>query len=153
MLSFCEQHHTSYNAVQNNDVKQLIMAQNNDIHIYGAIRAMTGEGKSAYADQIWDEALGKFQSELNQQFSRASGGDAESIQKINDNSTSIETKVNALMAAVRHLITYVVYHSGVPYNIPTALQTDLSLERLSSSGSTPAVCGRAICGQTICGVI
>ena len=127
---------------------------NSFVKIYGAIRAMTEEGISAFAGQLFDETLGKFQSELNQQFARASGGDAQSVQKINDNSTSIETKVNALMAAMRHIITYVVYHDGVPYNIPTALLTDLSLERLSSGGgSTPAICGQAICGQTICGVI
>ena len=123
------------------------------VKIYGAIRAMTEEGIAVYADQLFDEALGKFQSELNQQFARASGGDAQSVQKINDNSTSIETKVNTLMAAMRHLITYVVFHDGVPYNIPSALLTDLSLERLSGGGgsSTPAICGPAICGQTICG--
>lgn len=37
-----------------------------DIEVYGAIRAQTVEGKAAYASQIYDEALGKFQSEINQ---------------------------------------------------------------------------------------
>lgn len=36
-----------------------------DIEIYGAIRSMTGEGKSAYAEQIYDETLGKFQDQIN----------------------------------------------------------------------------------------
>lgn len=36
-----------------------------DIEIYGAVRSMTGEGKSAYAEQIYDEALGKFQDQIN----------------------------------------------------------------------------------------
>ena len=36
-----------------------------DISIYGAIRAMTGDGKSAYAEQVYDETLSKFQSEIN----------------------------------------------------------------------------------------
>lgn len=38
-----------------------------DIPIYGPLRSMTGEGKAAYASQIYDESLGKFQSEINQQ--------------------------------------------------------------------------------------
>ena len=37
-----------------------------DISIYGAIRAMTGDGKSAYATQVYDDTLSKFQSEINQ---------------------------------------------------------------------------------------
>jgi hypothetical protein len=36
-----------------------------DIKIYGAIRSMTGDGKAAYASQVYDETLGKFQSEIN----------------------------------------------------------------------------------------
>lgn len=38
-----------------------------DINIYGAIRSMTGEGKAAYASQIYDEAQGKFQSQINEE--------------------------------------------------------------------------------------
>lgn len=38
-----------------------------DISIYGALRSMTGEGKAAYASQIYDETLGKFQSQINQE--------------------------------------------------------------------------------------
>ena len=41
------------------------MAQG-DIAIYGAVRAMTGEGKSAYAQQVYDETQGRFQSAINQ---------------------------------------------------------------------------------------
>lgn len=45
------------------------MAEQNDLYIYGAIRAMTGAGKSAYAQQVYDEEAGRFQSELNAGFS------------------------------------------------------------------------------------
>lgn len=38
-----------------------------DIEVYGAIRAQTVEGKAAYAAQIYDEAQGKFQSQINQE--------------------------------------------------------------------------------------
>ena len=36
-----------------------------DIETYGAIRSMTGDGKAAYAEQVYDEALRKFQSQIN----------------------------------------------------------------------------------------
>ena len=42
--------------------------QNNDLYIYGAIRAMTGEGKAAYAEQVYDGTRGQFQSEINDSF-------------------------------------------------------------------------------------
>lgn len=42
--------------------------QNNDLYIYGAIRAMTGEGKAAYAGQVYDETRAQFQSEINDSF-------------------------------------------------------------------------------------
>jgi hypothetical protein len=43
-----------------------------DIEVYGAIRAQTVEGKAAYASQIYDEALGKYQSEINQEVGSSS---------------------------------------------------------------------------------
>lgn len=44
------------------------MANNNsgEIKTYGAIRCKTAEGKAAYAQQIYDEEQGQFQSEINQ---------------------------------------------------------------------------------------
>lgn len=39
---------------------------NGEINIYGAIRSQTGEGKVAFASQIWDETQQKFQNEINQ---------------------------------------------------------------------------------------
>lgn len=44
------------------------MAEQNDLYIYGAIRAMTGEGKAAYAEQVYDEQAGRFQSDMNAEF-------------------------------------------------------------------------------------
>lgn len=41
------------------------MAQG-DIEIYGAVRAMTGAGKAAYAQQVFDETQERFQSAINQ---------------------------------------------------------------------------------------
>lgn len=38
-----------------------------DIEVYGAIRAQTAEGKAVYASQVYDEAQGKFQSQINQE--------------------------------------------------------------------------------------
>lgn len=43
-----------------------------DIKVYGTLHAQTGDGVVARAAQLYDTALGAFQSELNQQFS--SGG-------------------------------------------------------------------------------
>ena len=40
---------------------------NGEINIYGAIRSQTGEGKAAFASQIWDETQQKFQSQINQE--------------------------------------------------------------------------------------
>lgn len=45
-----------------------------DIPIYGPVRSMAGEGKAAYAAQIYDEDLGMFQSEINQQGGGGGGG-------------------------------------------------------------------------------
>lgn len=42
--------------------------QNNDLYIYGAVRAMTEEGKAAYAGQVYDETRAQFQSEINASF-------------------------------------------------------------------------------------
>lgn len=39
-----------------------------DINIYGTFNSRTGDGVVARAEQIYDQAEGKFQSELNQEF-------------------------------------------------------------------------------------
>ena len=72
--------------------------------------------------------------------------------KINGNSSSIESKVNALISVVQTLVPCLVFHSGVPYGIPQQLLSHLGLLRIgNSSSTTTAICGQAICGQAICG--
>ena len=71
--------------------------------------------------------------------------------KVNDNSENIENKVNALISCVQTLIQNVAFISGVPYNIPQQLMTELSLLRIGNSSTTSAICGQAVCGQAICG--
>ena len=128
------------------------MAQG-DIEIYGAIRAMTGDGKAAFAGQVFDETQGRFQSAINQDLNKAVAGADEKSRTGNTNATSIEDKVNALIDCMLDLIDGVVFHSGTPFVSPEELSTSLELLRYSYSGTTPAICGQAICGQTICGVI
>jgi hypothetical protein len=128
------------------------MAQG-DIAIYGAVRAMTGEGKAAYAGQVFDETQGRFQSAINQDLNRAVAGADEKSRTGNTNATSIEDKVNALIDCIQTLIQGVVFHSGTPFVSPEELNTSLELLRYTYSGTTPAICGQAICGQTICGTI
>lgn len=36
-----------------------------DINVYGTLKTQAGDGKVAVASQIWDESIGKFQSEIN----------------------------------------------------------------------------------------
>ena len=38
-----------------------------DLNIYGAVRSMAGDGKAAYASQLWDERQQKFQSQINEE--------------------------------------------------------------------------------------
>lgn len=38
-----------------------------EIYIYAPLRARTGDGKAAFASQVYDEVLGKFQSEINKE--------------------------------------------------------------------------------------
>lgn len=128
------------------------MAQG-DIEIYGAIRAMTGAGKSAYAQQVYDETQKRFQSAINQDISKAVAGADEKSRTGNTNATSIENKVNALIDCIQTLIQGVVFHSGTPFVSPEELNSQLELLRYSYSSTTPAICGQAICGQTICGII
>lgn len=71
--------------------------------------------------------------------------------KVNDNSENIEDKVNALISCVQTLIQNVAFISGVPYDIPQQLMTELSLLRIGNSSTTSAICGQAVCGQAICG--
>lgn len=60
-----------------------------DINIYGTLNSKTGDGKLAKASQIYDEALGKFQSEINQQ--GGGGGDAYGIVYIGEQSNFTES--------------------------------------------------------------
>lgn len=128
------------------------MAQG-DIEIYGAVRAMTGAGKAAYAQQVFDETQGRFQSAINQDLNKAVAGADEKSRTGNTNATSIEDKVNALIDCVQTLIQGVVFHAGTPFVSPEELSTSLELLRYTYSTTTPAICGQAICGQTICGII
>lgn len=66
------------------------------------------------------------------------------------NSGLIETKVNAILLCLADLITKIVFHSGVPYQLPTELQQMLDLQRIQRDETT-AICGVAICGVAICG--
>ena len=45
---------------------------NGEIELYGALRSRTDEHKTAFASEIYDEAQGKFQSQINQE--TANGG-------------------------------------------------------------------------------
>lgn len=123
------------------------------VKIYGAIRAMTEDGKAAFAQQVFDETQGRFQSAINQDLNRAVAGADEKSRTGNTNATSIEDKVNALIDCIQTLIQGVVFHSGTPFVSPEELNSQLELLRYSYSSTTPAICGQAICGQTICGVI
>ena len=71
--------------------------------------------------------------------------------KVNGNSENIENKVNALISCVQTLIQNVAFISGVPYDVPQQLLTELSLLRIGNSSTTSAICGQAVCGQAICG--
>lgn len=128
------------------------MAQG-DIEIYGAVRAMTGEGKAAYAQQVFDETQGRFQAAINQDLNRAVAGADEKSRTGNTNATSIEDKVNALIDCIRSMIPCLVFHAGTPFVSPEELNSQLELLRYTYSSTTPAICGQAICGQTICGII
>lgn len=121
------------------------------VKIYGAMRAMTEDGKAAFAQQVFDETQGRFQSAINQDFNRAVAGADEKSRTGNTNATSIEGKVNALIDCIQTMIQGVVFHSGTPFVSPEELNTSLELLRYSYSSTTPAICGQAICGQTICG--
>ena len=123
------------------------------VKIYGTIRTMTEDGKAAFAQQVFDETQGRFQSEINQDLNRAVAGADEKSRTGNTNATSIEDKVNALIDCIQTLIQGVVFHSGTPFVSPEELNSQLELLRYSYSGTTPAICGQAICGQTICGII
>lgn len=71
--------------------------------------------------------------------------------KVNDNSSSIESKVNAIINCLVTLIQNVPFHSGVPYDIPQQLLSELNLLRIGNTSQATSVCGQAICGQAICG--
>ena len=71
--------------------------------------------------------------------------------KVNDNSTSLENKVNAIINCLVWIIQNVPFFSGVPYDIPQQLLSELNLLRIGNTSQTTSVCGQAICGQAICG--
>lgn len=71
--------------------------------------------------------------------------------KVNGNSSSIESKVNAIINCLVTLIQNVPFYSGVPYDIPQQLLSELNLLRIGNTSQTTSVCGQAICGQAICG--
>ena len=71
--------------------------------------------------------------------------------KVNGNSSSIESKVNAVINCLVTLIQNVAFYSGVPYDIPQQLLSELNLLRIGNASQTTSVCGQAICGQAICG--
>ena len=73
--------------------------------------------------------------------------------KVDENSSGIESKVNALIDAVTIIIQNVVFHSGVPWGIPQQLLTDLSLVRIGGGTTSTSKCGTAVCGRAICGYI
>ena len=57
------------------------MANGSDeIKTYGAIRCKTEEGKAAFAQQVFDETQGRFQSAINQDLNRAVEGADEKSQ-------------------------------------------------------------------------
>lgn len=130
------------------------MANNNsgEIKTYAPIRVMTEEGKAAFAQQVFDETQGRFQSAINQDLNRAVAGADDKSRTGNTNATSIEDKVNSLIDCVLLMIQGVVFHSGTPFVSPEELSSHLELLRYTYSGTTPAICGQAICGQTICGI-
>ena len=84
-----------------------------------------------------------------------SGLSVENANTINNNSSSLEDKVNALITSVKYLIQNVVFYDGTPYAVPEELETDLVLGRVTQGEdhSTTSVLGRAICGRAICGNI
>lgn len=66
------------------------------------------------------------------------------------NSDKIEIKVNAIMACLADLVTKIVFHSGVPYQLPTELRNALALTKYSTP-TQRAICGECVCGEVICG--
>ena len=71
--------------------------------------------------------------------------------KVNGNSSFIESKVNAIINCLVWIIQNVPFVSGVPYDIPQQLLSELNLLRIGNTSQTTSVCGQAICGQAICG--
>ena len=41
--------------------------ENGEIELYGALRSKTSDHKVAFASEVYDEAQGKFQSQINQE--------------------------------------------------------------------------------------
>lgn len=66
------------------------------------------------------------------------------------NSDKIEIKVNAIMSCLAELVTKIVFHSGVPYQLPSELRNALALTKYSTP-SARAICGECVCGEVICG--
>lgn len=67
-----------------------------DTLIYAPIRSMTGDGKSAYASQIWDEEQQKFQSEINKETANDGLVSAKTEQSFsNSEKRRARTNINA----------------------------------------------------------
>lgn len=76
---------------------------------------------------------------------------SERDTKVDGNSSSLENKVNAIINCLMWVIQNVPFFSGVPYDIPQQLLSELNLLRIGNTSQTTSVCGQAICGQAICG--
>lgn len=89
-----------------------------DIEIYGAIRSMTGDGKSAYSGQVWDEEQGKFQSQINKDLSKDGLVSAKVSQSFTDAQKSLGRS---------NIGAYAKPNSGIP-------KSDLSQDVKTSLG-------------------
>lgn len=119
------------------------MAQG-DIAIYGAVRAMTGEGKAAYAGQVFDETQGRFQAAINQDVGDIIAKGYKFGGFVTPSSSPISGAEKYFYIATQNG-TYINF-GGVVLNNETAI-----LYNPDSQHSTTAKCGQAVCGYAICG--
>lgn len=66
-----------------------------NINIYGSLWAATADGKIAFAEQIYDNEVGKFQSEINQMVVGSGGGDGTSLP---EQIAALEEKIDEFIA-------------------------------------------------------
>jgi hypothetical protein len=76
-----------------------------DINIYGAVRSMAGDGKAAYASQVWDERQKKFQSQINEEAANDGLVSAKETQSFTDTEKGI---------ARSNIDAYKKPNSGIP---------------------------------------